>query len=116
MSQWTEALNAQLEELITVKGMTAAQAAIELGMKRGTVASYASRNGIERPTKRLCCPICDTELPVSEHLPGTPWKRSQEQLMMRMLRWMTPSAVGRYFGNEAHGIVRKRAQIRQRSQ
>lgn len=116
MSQWTDALNAQLTELITVKGMTARQAAKELGIKRGSVASYASRLGMERPTKRLCCPICDTELPVLEHLPGAAWKRSQEQLMMRMLRWMTPTAVGRFFGVGADGIIRKRMQIRRRSQ
>jgi hypothetical protein len=116
VSQWTEALDAQLTEMITVQGMTSGQAAKLLGIKRGSVASHIYNLGLERPTKRLCCPICDSELPVTEHLAGTPWKRSQELLMMRMLRWMTPSAVGRFFGIDADGIVRKRAQIRRRMQ
>jgi hypothetical protein len=35
-------------------------------------------------------------------------------LMMRMLQWMNPKAVGRFFGIDADGITRKRAQIRAR--
>lgn len=116
MSQWTEELDARLTEMIAVQGMTAGQAAKVLGIKRGSVASHIYNMGLERPTKRLCCPICDNELPVQEHLAGTPWKRSQEQLMLRMLRWMTPSSVGRFFGIDADGIVRKRAQLRRRYQ